>query len=87
MRLHDQGLIYRGNYLVNWSPQLQTAVSDLEVREGCQILLLKIRLFSLRCMLSQTLQNSVETHEPLLYCSACTSALLLSDFVQQANHW
>lgn len=31
VRLHDKGLIYRGNYLVNWSPNLQTAVSDLEV--------------------------------------------------------
>ncbi len=30
-RLYDDGLIYRGTYLVNWSPQLQTAVSDLEV--------------------------------------------------------
>lgn len=25
------GLVYRGSYLVNWSPHLQTAVSDLEV--------------------------------------------------------
>lgn len=31
MRLHDKGLIYRGSYMVNWSPHLQTAVSDLEV--------------------------------------------------------
>ena len=31
MCLHDKGLIYRGNYLVNWAPKLQTAVSDLEV--------------------------------------------------------
>lgn len=30
-RLHDQGLVYRGDYMVNWSPSLQTAVSDLEV--------------------------------------------------------
>lgn len=30
-RLYDDGLIYRGTYLVNWSPKLQTAVSDLEV--------------------------------------------------------
>ena len=29
--LHAKGLIYRGTYLVNWSPHLQTAVSDLEV--------------------------------------------------------
>jgi valyl-tRNA synthetase len=29
--LWEQGLIYRGPRLVNWSPRLQTAVSDLEV--------------------------------------------------------
>jgi valyl-tRNA synthetase len=31
VRLHDEGLIYRGERLVNWDPQLKTAVSDLEV--------------------------------------------------------
>ena len=31
VRLWEQGLIYRGAYIVNWDPQLQTAVSDLEV--------------------------------------------------------
>jgi valyl-tRNA synthetase len=31
VRLYDDGLIYRGEYLVNWSPGLQTAISDLEV--------------------------------------------------------
>ena len=30
-RLHAKGLVYRGSYMVNWAPQLQTAVSDLEV--------------------------------------------------------
>lgn len=30
-KLYDEGLIYRGNRLVNWDPKLQTAVSDLEV--------------------------------------------------------
>ncbi|MCG8413904.1 MAG: valine--tRNA ligase [Pseudomonadales bacterium] len=29
--LYDEGLIYRGNRLVNWDPQLHTAISDLEV--------------------------------------------------------
>jgi len=29
--LHERGLIYRGDYMVNWSPELGTAVSDLEV--------------------------------------------------------
>ena len=31
VRLYEKGLIYRGTYLINWSPGLQTAVSDLEV--------------------------------------------------------
>ena len=31
LRLHRLGLTYRDEYLVNWSPGLQTAVSDLEV--------------------------------------------------------
>ena len=31
VRLYEKGLIYRGSYLINWSPGLQTAVSDLEV--------------------------------------------------------
>ena len=31
VRLHEQGLIYRGKRLVNWDPVLKTAVSDLEV--------------------------------------------------------
>ena len=31
VQLYDEGLIYRGEYLVNWCPQSQSAVSDLEV--------------------------------------------------------
>ena len=31
LRLHDKGLIYRGEYLVNWCPASCSAVSDLEV--------------------------------------------------------
>lgn len=31
IRLHEQGLIYRGKRLVNWDPVLHTALSDLEV--------------------------------------------------------
>jgi valyl-tRNA synthetase len=31
VRWYKQGLIYRGTYMINWSPGLQTAVSDLEV--------------------------------------------------------
>ncbi len=31
VRLHEEGLIYRGKRLVNWDTKLHTAVSDLEV--------------------------------------------------------
>lgn len=31
VRFHEKGLVYRGEYMVNWAPLLQTAVSDLEV--------------------------------------------------------
>jgi valyl-tRNA synthetase len=31
VRLYEKGLIYRANYIVNWCPRCQTALSDLEV--------------------------------------------------------
>jgi len=31
VRLYDEGLVYRGQRLVNWDPVLKTAISDLEV--------------------------------------------------------
>jgi valyl-tRNA synthetase len=31
VRLYEEGLIYRGQRLVNWDPVLHTAISDLEV--------------------------------------------------------
>jgi valyl-tRNA synthetase len=32
VRLYEQGLIYRGKYIVNWCPDCGTAISDLEVK-------------------------------------------------------
>ena len=34
VRLHEEGLIYRGKRLVNWDPVLLTALSDLEVQSA-----------------------------------------------------
>ena len=31
VRLYEKGLIYRGEYMVNWCPRCLTAISDLEV--------------------------------------------------------
>lgn len=38
VQLYDKGLIYRGNYIINWCPKCHTTISDVEVehvdREG-----------------------------------------------------
>jgi len=31
VRLYEEGLIYRGDYIINWCPRCHTALSDLEV--------------------------------------------------------
>ncbi|NVM21442.1 MAG: valine--tRNA ligase [Desulfobacterales bacterium] len=31
VKLYEEGLIYRGDYIINWCPRCQTALSDLEV--------------------------------------------------------
>jgi valyl-tRNA synthetase len=31
VKLYDEGLIYRGNYMINWCPRCETALSDIEV--------------------------------------------------------
>jgi valyl-tRNA synthetase len=31
IRLYEEGLVYRGEYMVNWCPRCKTAISDLEV--------------------------------------------------------
>src|SRR4030095_13598650 len=36
VRLYDDGLIYRGNRIVNWCPNDQTVLSDLEVEKNPQ---------------------------------------------------
>lgn len=47
VRLYEKGLIYRGPRLINWSPGLRTAVSDLEVEyseEEGQLYFFKYRI-------------------------------------------
>ena len=39
VRLYEEGLIYKGDYIINWCPRCHTALSDLEVEheeeQGC----------------------------------------------------
>ncbi|MGI6588369.1 MAG: valine--tRNA ligase [Peptococcia bacterium] len=36
VRLYEKGLIYQGNYIINWCPKCQTTISDIEVEHEPQ---------------------------------------------------
>src|SRR5688572_749797 len=48
VRLYEKGLIYRGPRLINWSPGLKTAVSDLEVEYSDE----EVKLYYFKYMLA-----------------------------------
>lgn len=54
VKLHKEGLIYRGKRLVNWDPKLHTAISDLEVENRDQ----KGHMWHLRYPLADGLTTS-----------------------------
>ena len=58
VRLHEDGLIYRGKRLVNWDTKLHTAISDLEVENHDE----KGHLWHLR----YPLVNGAKTSEGLI---------------------
>ncbi|MDU8924213.1 valine--tRNA ligase [Pasteurellaceae bacterium LIM206] len=65
VRLHEEGLIYRGKRLVNWDPKLHTAISDLEVENKES----KGSLWHFRYPLA----NGVKTAEGLDYLVVATT--------------
>ena len=73
VRLHEEGLIYRGEHMVNWSPVLQTAVSDLEV-ESREV---EGRLYHLSYPLEPLPGNSAE--EPALVVATTRPETMLGD--------
>lgn len=71
VRLHEEGLIYRGEYMVNWSPVLRTAVSDLEV-ENREV---QGRLYHLSYPLEPPEESST-TEEPLVVATTRPETML-----------
>lgn len=61
IRLHEKGLVYRGNYMVNWSPHLQTAVSDLEVEYSEE----QGTLYHFKYMIVQEIENGPNAEKGL----------------------
>lgn len=37
VKLYEKGLIYRGEYIINWCPKCQTTISDIEVEHAPQV--------------------------------------------------
>jgi valyl-tRNA synthetase len=63
VRLYEKGLIYRGPRLINWSPGLKTAVSDLEVEyseEEAKLYYFKYKLAPQALKVSETFRASEE---------------------------
>ncbi|WP_243313575.1 valine--tRNA ligase [Fundidesulfovibrio agrisoli] len=48
VRLYEEGLIYKGDYIINWCPRCQTALADLEVEHSPK----KGALYQLRYVLA-----------------------------------
>ena len=71
VRLHEEGLIYRGEHMVNWSPVLRTAVSDLEV-ENREV---EGRLYHLAYPL-EPLAESSTAEEPLVVATTRPETML-----------
>ena len=76
VKLHEQGLIYRGQKLVNWDPVLKTAISDLEVvseEENGHLWSIRYPLVDATCEHVETDADGVETRETRDYLVVATT--------------
>ncbi len=69
IQLYHEGLIYRGQRLVNWDPKLGTAVSDLEVISSEE----KGTLWHIRYALVSPLKDKSSNANPIEYITVATT--------------
>ena len=74
VRLHDKGLVYRGEYMVNWAPLLKTAVSDLEVEYSEE----EGKLYHFKYMVEGSDGENDESSACVVYDAMYTQRLILS---------
>jgi valyl-tRNA synthetase len=79
--LYEQGLIYRGAYIVNWCPRCQTAISDLEVVHEEQ----KGHIWEIRYPVSDADGNPTEEFLTVATTRPETMATLLSRFILKTS--
>jgi valyl-tRNA synthetase len=81
VRLHEDGLIYRGKRLVNWDPKLGTAVSDLEV-ENEEV---QGKLWEIRYPLLDAVGDANEGTERSLVVATTRPETMLGDVAVAVN--
>ena len=75
VRLYEKGLIYRGPRLINWSPQLKTAVSDLEVEYSEE----PGKLYYFKYMLAPETSDASKTSEDYIPVATTRPETILAD--------
>ncbi len=75
VRLYEKGLIYRGPRLVNWSPNLKTAVSDLEVEYSEE----NANLYYFKYMLAPETSEVAKTSEVYIPVATIRPETILGD--------
>src|SRR6266498_3130984 len=82
VRLYEKGLIYRGPRLINWSPGLKTAVSDLEVEYSEE----EATLYYFKYMLARTDgQPPVSAHDEFIPVATIRPETILGDTAVAVN--
>ncbi|HTX92853.1 MAG TPA: valine--tRNA ligase [Anaerolineales bacterium] len=75
VRLYEKGLIYRGPRLINWSPGLKTAVSDLEVEYSEE----PGKLYYFKYMLAPETSEASKTSEDYIPVATTRPETILGD--------
>ena len=75
VRLYEKGLIYRGPRLINWSPGLKTAVSDLEVEYNEE----QATLYYFKYMIKPETSEVSETSEVYIPVATVRPETILGD--------
>ncbi len=75
VRLYEKGLIYRGPRLINWSPGLKTAVSDLEVEYSDE----EAKLYYFKYMIKPETSEVSQTSEVYIPVATIRPETILGD--------
>ena len=75
VRLYEKGLIYRGPRLINWSPGLKTAVSDLEVEYSEE----EAKLYYFKYMIKPETSEVSQTSEVYIPVATIRPETILGD--------